>query len=741
MTRRERRGKWALLLLTTAVIAGPVFVAALIVSRADADRWHAPLWWLGAGMGFAYLFAVNFATPLVSTRLQLICISGGSWGRYFAAWGAFFFQIASLMFFGWYLTWNWMFHDRSVGFGFTVACPVFLAYLWRRHSQELRFWVVTLGLMVNGFMLVTDGPLAVRLLAGDPARFATADPVLTAALSLLGIGAAVAVLLSPTVRAYLRFHHTGISEGPAEEPDASGLESGGCIFVSYRREDSQHPVERMYDRLVQTFGKEKVFLDIQGIPIGTRFQDVLEQRLRQASVVLVAIGPNWVGAADGAGRRRIDDPDDFVRQEVRETLAREVPLIPVLVDGAKVPRREELPGDIAGLVKYQAIPVRSGLDFDTDMQRLIEQLRRPGVTGPAEESTPAPFAIPRWVYAGGALLALALVAVLTFQLIWPHIPSTDPGNNGGIQPNGKTPVQALGIWKNSFGITGKRIPYASPDNTFLLLKERLKTARCSILIGMFGFTAEHVKDLLVDARKKRNVRVSILVQRNGWKGEEAVFRALKENGADVVFAPRGAPFFLYHVKLIVIDQTWTLVQSAILTDTGVPLLPAAPSDTGPRREGNRETGIAVESEELARYFSGVLEADMKKAREMKLDGTDGKAGPEQKPQEASPDPVKRYPFVVLDGPEPGFEKATTPSPTAHAPGAVRVLPVLSPENFMEVVPQVLAAAQESIYIQTQHLSPIGPKVRILLNGRLEIRFFAAAVGVEAGGRLGFAAAA
>ena len=96
----------------------------------------------------------------------------------------------------------------------------------------------------------------------------------------------------------------------------------------------------------------------------------------------MVIGPTWVSAAGTVGRR-LDDPDDFVRREVRVALARRVPLVPVLVNGAPMPRREELPGDIADLVDYQAIRVGSDLDFHPDMDRLIDQLRRPGAAGPA----------------------------------------------------------------------------------------------------------------------------------------------------------------------------------------------------------------------------------------------------------------------------------------------------------------------------------------------------------------------
>lgn len=147
------------------------------------------------------------------------------------------------------------------------------------------------------------------------------------------------------------------------------------IFISYRRADSQAITGRIYDRLVAAFGKANVFKDVDSIPPGSTFVEVLDKELGQCNVMLVVIGRQWVTITDETGNRRLDNPEDFVRLEVERGLSREDMLfIPVLVDGAGNPGPNDLPPSLRDLSERQSVTVRHDPDFHRDMDRLITLL-------------------------------------------------------------------------------------------------------------------------------------------------------------------------------------------------------------------------------------------------------------------------------------------------------------------------------------------------------------------------------
>jgi len=148
------------------------------------------------------------------------------------------------------------------------------------------------------------------------------------------------------------------------------------IFISYRRADSRAIAGRIYDRLVQAFNAENVFKDVDRIPPGSTFADVLDAELSKCNVLLIIIGQNWVNIADKEGKRRLDNPEDFVRIEVERGLSREgLLVIPVLVDEAPVPNPLELPDSLDKLSSLQVVQVRHDPDFHRDMNRLIDFLK------------------------------------------------------------------------------------------------------------------------------------------------------------------------------------------------------------------------------------------------------------------------------------------------------------------------------------------------------------------------------
>src|SRR5215467_5353149 len=118
------------------------------------------------------------------------------------------------------------------------------------------------------------------------------------------------------------------------------------VFISYRREDVEGHAGRLFGDLVAQFGKEAIFMDVTGIEPGRDFRRVIDTKVASCGVLLAMIGKNWVSAQDVSGRRRLDNPSDFVRLETAAALKRDIPVIPVLVQGAKIPEAEELPEDL-----------------------------------------------------------------------------------------------------------------------------------------------------------------------------------------------------------------------------------------------------------------------------------------------------------------------------------------------------------------------------------------------------------
>ena len=149
------------------------------------------------------------------------------------------------------------------------------------------------------------------------------------------------------------------------------------IFISYRRSDSEDVAGRIYDRLVAHFGDDAIFKDVDDIPFGADFRDYLNESLDQCQVVLAVIGNTWLNAGDGQGKRRLDNPADWVRLELEEALKRKTMLVvPLLVSRASLPRADDLPQSMANLAYRNSAQARPDPDFHKDMSRLIGQLEQ-----------------------------------------------------------------------------------------------------------------------------------------------------------------------------------------------------------------------------------------------------------------------------------------------------------------------------------------------------------------------------
>lgn len=147
------------------------------------------------------------------------------------------------------------------------------------------------------------------------------------------------------------------------------------VAISYRRADTGIIAGRIYDRLVTRYGDDAVFIDMEKIPFGTDFHTHIRQTLLQTDVLIALIGADWRGAS-ADGTIRMNHPDDPVRIEIETALAIHIPIIPVLIDGAKMPDAGALPATFGNFSFLNAPDVSSGRDFRVHMDRLIEAINQ-----------------------------------------------------------------------------------------------------------------------------------------------------------------------------------------------------------------------------------------------------------------------------------------------------------------------------------------------------------------------------
>ena len=175
------------------------------------------------------------------------------------------------------------------------------------------------------------------------------------------------------------------------------------IFLSYRREDASGHAGRLYDALVDRFGPDNVFMDVDTIQLGSDFAAVIESAVNRCDVVVALVGRRWLSAEDADGRRRLDDPDDFVRLELESALAGGLPVIPAAVQGAAFPVADDLPASLEPLSRRQGIELRDTAWHD-DINRLVRRLEQ--LTDDDEQTAPRRGGRRRLL-----LVALGLVAV------------------------------------------------------------------------------------------------------------------------------------------------------------------------------------------------------------------------------------------------------------------------------------------------------------------------------------------
>ena len=148
------------------------------------------------------------------------------------------------------------------------------------------------------------------------------------------------------------------------------------IFINYRRQDSQSAAGRLADHIKENLAGVPVFRDVETIEPGVDFIEAINRALESCGVLLAVIGPNWLSLTDAAGRRRLDNPNDYTRLEITTALTRNnVRVIPVLVEGAQMPEPDDLPEELQALCRRNAIEL-TDKRWNFDVSQLIDALRK-----------------------------------------------------------------------------------------------------------------------------------------------------------------------------------------------------------------------------------------------------------------------------------------------------------------------------------------------------------------------------
>jgi TIR domain len=201
-----------------------------------------------------------------------------------------------------------------------------------------------------------------------PGRVLAVELALAACCLLVAGGGGAAAGLGVLVR------RSGLPAAPTGPPLR--------VFLSYRRRDSEAWTSRLYDRLIARYGAERVFKDVQAIPLGDDFRTVVRRAVEGCDIFLAVIGDGWLEARDAAGGRRLERADDPVRVEIETALAASVPVVPLLVGGAAMPDADRLPPSLAPLVDRHGTDVRPDPHFDGDVALLFAALERIGPARP-----------------------------------------------------------------------------------------------------------------------------------------------------------------------------------------------------------------------------------------------------------------------------------------------------------------------------------------------------------------------
>lgn len=267
------------------------------------------------------------------------------------------------------------------------------------------------------------------------------------------------------------------------------------LFLSYRRGDSEGQARALHSELVKVIGKDSVFMDVDSIGLGRDFRHVLDKRLESCDLMLALIGPGWLDAKDAAGNRRLESATDLVRHEIAAALKRNIPVTPVLLQGAQMPSPTQLPDDIKDLA------YRNGFELDhstweSDVSELVKRL---GLESESAGASSAGLPVSgssrtRWVIAIVAVAAI-LGAVSFYQK--PHDQSSGGEIGAARQQAAEPPSQpAAGSQPEQSGLGAIKI--ANLTRT-VEVYEQSSSGEGSFAAGYAGTLSRTRTDLQVPA--------------------------------------------------------------------------------------------------------------------------------------------------------------------------------------------------------------------------------------------------
>src|SRR5262245_42335695 len=145
------------------------------------------------------------------------------------------------------------------------------------------------------------------------------------------------------------------------------------VFISYRREGTAGEARALFNALVARLGESSVFMDVDNIAPGSDFRQVLQERLSSCDLFLALVGRDWVNLKNASGERRLEDSNDYVHLEIETALKRNIPVAPVLVQGARMPAAEQLPESIRNFAYRNGFEL-SHSRWESDLQEMLRRL-------------------------------------------------------------------------------------------------------------------------------------------------------------------------------------------------------------------------------------------------------------------------------------------------------------------------------------------------------------------------------
>lgn len=222
------------------------------------------------------------------------------------------------------------------------------------------------------------------------------------------------------------------------------------VFISYRREDAGGYAGWLRDGLAKRLGSESVFMDIGSIPIGVDFHKRIEQAISGTDVFIALIGKQWLTASAADGTPRLREPDDLVRIEIASALRRNMWVVPVLLPGATMPARDQLPPDIAPLAGLNGLAMTDA-DWEYDLGKLIAAI------GPRQPVARAPGAHPPPIRAQSHMPGVIglIVVVLILGGMGFGVYSALQHLAGGLGPGVLPPSPVITLSQNSAPVGAK----------------------------------------------------------------------------------------------------------------------------------------------------------------------------------------------------------------------------------------------------------------------------------------------